>query len=201
MEAFGLLLHGFAVLMTWKIIALMLVGLVLGIFVGVLPGLGPTATISLLLPISVYLDRTSSIILMSGIYYGAMYGGSITSILIKIPGEAVIDGKLVPSLSGKTFANVTPRSSLCSTSRCLAQTPAVGAERPFQVAPRVEKTLANGLQVIVTRQTGVPKVTVMLTRPSPIDDDDRYSMSSTPLICCSRGAATSSAIVSAEAPG
>ena len=53
-----------------------------------LPGLGPTATISLLLPISVYLDRTSAIILLSGIYYGAMYGGSITSILIKIPGEA-----------------------------------------------------------------------------------------------------------------
>ena len=79
---------GFSVVLTPTNLLVALVGCVVGTAVGVLPGLGPTATISLLLPISVYLDRTSSIILMSGIYYGAMYGGSITSILIKIPGEA-----------------------------------------------------------------------------------------------------------------
>ncbi len=79
---------GFGVVLTPTNLLVALIGCVVGTAVGVLPGLGPTATISLLLPISVYLDRTSSIILMSGIYYGAMYGGSITSILIKIPGEA-----------------------------------------------------------------------------------------------------------------
>src|SRR5262245_55662244 len=79
---------GFDVVLTPTNLLVALLGCFLGTAVGVLPGLGPTATISLLLPISVYLDRTASIILMSGIYYGAMYGGSITSILIKIPGEA-----------------------------------------------------------------------------------------------------------------
>jgi putative tricarboxylic transport membrane protein len=79
---------GFEVVLTPTNLLVALLGCFLGTAVGVLPGLGPTATISLLLPISVYLDRTASIILMSGIYYGAMYGGSITSILIKIPGEA-----------------------------------------------------------------------------------------------------------------
>ena len=79
---------GFGVAATPLNLLIALVGAFVGTAVGVLPGLGPTATISLLLPNSVYLDRTGAVILMSGIYYGAMYGGSITSILIKIPGEA-----------------------------------------------------------------------------------------------------------------
>ncbi len=92
---------GFGVVMTPGNLLVALVGCIIGTAVGVLPGLGPTATISLLLPISVYLDRTSSIILMSGIYYGAMYGGSITSILIKIPGEAA---SVVTCLDGYQMA-------------------------------------------------------------------------------------------------
>ena len=88
MDVLANLALGFGVVLTPTNLLVALIGCVVGTAVGVLPGLGPTATISLLLPISVYLDRTSSIILMSGIYYGAMYGGSITSILIKIPGEA-----------------------------------------------------------------------------------------------------------------
>jgi putative tricarboxylic transport membrane protein len=88
MDVLANLVLGFGVVLTPTNLVVALIGCVVGTAVGVLPGLGPTATISLLLPVSVYLDRTSSIILMSGIYYGAMYGGSITSILIKIPGEA-----------------------------------------------------------------------------------------------------------------
>jgi putative tricarboxylic transport membrane protein len=64
------------------------VGCVLGTLVGVLPGLGPASTIAILLPITTYLDPTGSIIMLSGLYYGAMYGGSTTSILVNIPGEA-----------------------------------------------------------------------------------------------------------------
>ncbi|MBS7700409.1 MULTISPECIES: tripartite tricarboxylate transporter permease [unclassified Chelatococcus] len=79
---------GFGEAVTPLNLLIALAGCIVGTAVGVLPGLGPTATISLLLPISVYLDKTSAIILLSGIYYGAMYGGSITSILVKIPGEA-----------------------------------------------------------------------------------------------------------------
>src|ERR1700759_1780307 len=88
MEAFGLLLHGFAVLMTWKIIALMMVGLVLGIFVGVLPGLGGPNGVAILLPLTFTMDPTSAIVMLSSIYWGALFGGAITSILFNIPGEA-----------------------------------------------------------------------------------------------------------------
>ena len=88
MEIFSALMHGFEVSMTPANLLFCLVGVALGTAVGVLPGLGPTATISLLLPITFHLEPVSSIIMLSGIYYGAMYGGSITSILVKIPGEA-----------------------------------------------------------------------------------------------------------------
>ena len=60
----------------------------MGTLVGVLPGLGPASTLSILLPLTVYLDPTGSIIMLAGLYYGAMYGGSTTSILVNIPGEA-----------------------------------------------------------------------------------------------------------------
>ena len=88
MEILSALMHGFEVSMTPGNLLFCLIGVALGTAVGVLPGLGPTATISLLLPITFHLDPVSSIIMLSGIYYGAMYGGSITSILVKIPGEA-----------------------------------------------------------------------------------------------------------------
>src|SRR6478609_5106216 len=88
MEAFGLLMHGFAVLLTWKTLALMMVGLVLGIFVGVLPGLGGPNGVAILLPLTFTMDPTSAIILLSSIYWGALFGGAITSILFNIPGEA-----------------------------------------------------------------------------------------------------------------
>src|SRR3954468_18253891 len=88
MEAFGLLMHGFAVLLTWKTIALMMVGLVLGIFVGVLPGLGGPNGVAILLPLTFTMDPTSAIVMLSCIYWGALFGGAITSILFNIPGEA-----------------------------------------------------------------------------------------------------------------
>ncbi len=62
-------------------------GSVFGTLVGVLPGLGPASTLAILLPITMYLDKTGSIIMLAGIYYGAAYGGSTTSILVNIPGE------------------------------------------------------------------------------------------------------------------
>ena len=65
-----------------------LVGVILGQIVGVLPGLGPAAAISLLLPLSFALSAETAIIMLAGIYYGAMYGGTVTSILLNVPGEA-----------------------------------------------------------------------------------------------------------------
>jgi putative tricarboxylic transport membrane protein len=63
-------------------------GCVLGTIVGVFPGLGPASTIAILLPVTMRLDPTGSVIMLAGLYYGAMYGGSTTSILVNIPGEA-----------------------------------------------------------------------------------------------------------------
>ncbi len=88
MEALGLLMQGFGVLLTWKILALMMVGLVLGIFVGVLPGLGGPNGVAILLPLTFTMDPTSAIVMLSCIYWGALFGGAITSILFNIPGEA-----------------------------------------------------------------------------------------------------------------
>jgi len=88
MEALGLLFLGFKVLFTWKTLALMMVGLTLGIFVGVLPGLGGPNGVAILLPLTFTMDPTSAIVMLSCIYWGALFGGAITSILFNIPGEA-----------------------------------------------------------------------------------------------------------------
>ena len=89
MEAFELLFHGFQVLLTLETSSLlMMVGLVLGIFVGVLPGLGGPNGVAILLPLTFTMDPTSAIVMLSCIYWGALFGGAITSILFNIPGEA-----------------------------------------------------------------------------------------------------------------
>src|SRR5512146_1580982 len=86
---FAGLLQGFQIALSPVNLLWCLIGSVLGTAVGVLPGLGPAATIALLLPISMKMGSpVTAIILMSGIFYGAMYGGSTTSILLNLPGEA-----------------------------------------------------------------------------------------------------------------
>jgi putative tricarboxylic transport membrane protein len=79
---------GFEVALTPAVLLYAFVGCLIGTVVGVLPGIGPLAGISLLLPASFGLDATNAIVMLAGIYYGAMYGGSTTSILMRIPGEA-----------------------------------------------------------------------------------------------------------------
>lgn len=82
------MLHGFAVALEPARLGWCLVGVTVGTAVGVLPGLGPAATIALLLPVTYQLDPVSAIIMLAGIYYGSQYGGSTTSILMRIPGES-----------------------------------------------------------------------------------------------------------------
>lgn len=77
------------------------VGVFLGTVIGVLPGIGPIATISMLLPLSFYLEPTTALIMLSGIYYGSAYGGSTTSILLNVPGEA---SSAVTALDGYPMA-------------------------------------------------------------------------------------------------
>jgi putative tricarboxylic transport membrane protein len=87
MENIAQLMHGFAVAATPMHIALMVAGVLLGILVGVLPGLGAPNGVSLLLPLTFTMDPVSAIILLTSMYWGALFGGSTTSILFNIPGE------------------------------------------------------------------------------------------------------------------
>ena len=82
------LLHGFAVALQPGNVFWCFVGCLLGTIVGIMPGLGPAATIALLLPLTFKMDPAGGIIMLAGIYYGAKYGGSTTSILLNIPGES-----------------------------------------------------------------------------------------------------------------
>ncbi|MDQ8728215.1 tripartite tricarboxylate transporter permease [Bradyrhizobium sp. LHD-71] len=95
------LLAGFSVAATPSNLLFCLLGVTLGTLIGVLPGLGPTATISLLLPFTFGLDPVTSLIMLAGIYYGAQYGGSTTAILINLPGEA---SSVVTCLDGYQMA-------------------------------------------------------------------------------------------------
>src|SRR6476620_5966710 len=88
MDVLNGLLHGFSVELQPANLFWCLVGCLLGTIVGILPGLGPAATIALLLPLTFKMDPSGGIIMLAGIYYGAKYGGSTTSILLNIPGES-----------------------------------------------------------------------------------------------------------------
>src|SRR3954463_11636011 len=88
MEAFGLLLYGFSVILTPMNLLLMVIGITLGVLIGVLPGLGGPNGVAILLPLTFTMDPTSAIVMLSCLYWGALFGGAITSILFNIPGEA-----------------------------------------------------------------------------------------------------------------
>ena len=87
MEELSALMHGFAVVLTPTNIALMFVGIILGVLIGVLPGLGGANGVAILLPLTFTMSPTSAIVMLSCIYWGALFGGAITSILFNIPGE------------------------------------------------------------------------------------------------------------------
>jgi putative tricarboxylic transport membrane protein len=92
---------GFATALTFTNLFYCLVGVFLGTLIGVLPGLGPTATIAMLLPITFTLPPVSALIMLAGIYYGSQYGGSTTAILVNLPGEA---SSVVTTLDGYQMA-------------------------------------------------------------------------------------------------
>src|SRR5262249_3802680 len=87
-DVFANLATGFSAAASWQNIGFALIGCMLGTLIGVLPGIGPIPTIAMLLPVTFGLDPLSSLIMLAGIYYGAQYGGSTTSILVNMPGEA-----------------------------------------------------------------------------------------------------------------
>ncbi|MFC7686642.1 tripartite tricarboxylate transporter permease [Ureibacillus sp. GCM10028918] len=101
MDSFQFLMGGFAEALTWTNLFYCFIGVTFGMFIGVLPGLGPTAGTAILLPLTFSLEPISAIIMLAGIYYGSMYGGTITSVLINTPGEAA---SLVTCFDGHPLA-------------------------------------------------------------------------------------------------
>ena len=101
METFNALFQGFLVALTPINLMWALGGVTIGTAIGVLPGMGPALTIALLLPATANLDPTGALIMFAGIYYGAMYGGSTTSILLNTPGEAA---SIVTAMEGNQMA-------------------------------------------------------------------------------------------------
>ncbi|MBK6852456.1 MAG: tripartite tricarboxylate transporter permease [Burkholderiales bacterium] len=101
MELLNNLMLGFGVAFTFQNLAYAFFGCILGTLIGVLPGLGPVATIAMLLPSIYALDATPALIMLAGIYYGAQYGGSTTAILINVPGES---SSVVTAIDGYQMA-------------------------------------------------------------------------------------------------
>ena len=101
MELINNLILGFGVAFTFQNLLYAFFGSVLGTLIGVLPGLGPVATIAMLLPSIYALDATPALIMLAGIYYGAQYGGSTTAILINVPGES---SSVVTAIDGYQMA-------------------------------------------------------------------------------------------------
>ncbi|MFS2042322.1 MULTISPECIES: tripartite tricarboxylate transporter permease [Rhizobium/Agrobacterium group] len=101
MDTIAALMHGFSVALTPYNLMWSLIGVTLGTAIGVLPGIGPALTVALLLPVTYSLEPTSAFIMFAGIYYGAMYGGSTTSILLNTPGESA---SIVTALDGHAMA-------------------------------------------------------------------------------------------------
>jgi putative tricarboxylic transport membrane protein len=101
MEAFDALMAGFAVALKPINLLWGFIGVTLGTFIGVLPGVGPALTVAMLLPLTVKLDPTGALIMFAGIYYGAMFGGSTTTILLNTPGESA---SIATALEGNRMA-------------------------------------------------------------------------------------------------
>jgi putative tricarboxylic transport membrane protein len=111
-SALDQLMAGFAAALTLQNLGWSLLGVTLGTAIGILPGIGPALTIALLLPVTGYLDSTSAFIMFAGIYYGAMYGSSTTSILLNTPGES---GSIVTALEGNLMARQGRGAAALST--------------------------------------------------------------------------------------
>src|SRR3982750_398863 len=164
MELFHNLVLGFSVAFTLQNLWFCFIGCFLGTLIGVLPGIGPLATIAMLLPITFNVPPVSALIMLAGIYYGAQYGGSTTSILVNLPGETssvvtCIDGyqmarqgragaALTISALGSFFAG-------CVSTVIIAAFAPVLAEVAFQFGPaEYFSLLVVGMLMAVTLAHG-----------------------------------------------
>ena len=112
MTSLSALLHGFEVALRPGNLMWAFVGVLLGTIVGILPGIGPALTVALLLPVTFHVEPVGAFIMFAGIYYGAMYGGSTTAILMNTPGES---GSMITTLDGHKMARTGRASAALAT--------------------------------------------------------------------------------------
>ena len=137
------LINGFGIATTIQNLFYCLMGAIVGTLVGVLPGLGPIAGIALLIPATFGLNPTSAIIMLAGIYYGAMYGGSTTSILLNVPGETA---SVITCIDGYQMAQkerAGPALAICAIGSFIAGTIGIFG-LVFLAPPLAEAALAFG---------------------------------------------------------
>ena len=142
-ESIQHLFAGFGIATTMSNLLYCLLGAVAGTLVGILPGLGPIAGIALLIPITFGLSPTSAIIMLCGIYYGAMYGGSTTSILLNVPGETA---SVITCIEGYQMAQrgkAGPALAMCAIGSFVAGTLAIFG-MVFLAPPLAQAALAFG---------------------------------------------------------
>jgi putative tricarboxylic transport membrane protein len=112
MDILSSLMDGFATALTPMNLLYALIGVILGTAVGVLPGIGPAMTVALLLPVATVLEPTSAFIMFAGIYYGGMFGGSTTSILLNTPGES---SSVITAIEGNMMAKAGKAAQALAT--------------------------------------------------------------------------------------
>ncbi len=142
-ESIQHLISGFGIATTVANLLYCLLGAVAGTLVGILPGLGPIAGIALLIPVTFGLNPTSAIIMLAGIYYGAMYGGSTTSILLNVPGETA---SVITCIDGYQMAQkgkAGPALAMCAIGSFTAGTLAIFG-MVFLAPPLADAALAFG---------------------------------------------------------
>ena len=147
-ESLGL---GFSVALQPAVLWYAFLGCLVGTLVGVLPGIGPLAGISILLPITFGLNATNAIVMLAGIYYGSQYGGSTTSILLRIPGEA---SSVMTCIDGNAMA----RKGRAGAALCIA---AVGSFVAGTFGVIVLTLVAPPLATLALR-FGPPEYTALL---------------------------------------
>ena len=142
-ESLHQLAGGFTIALTIHNVFYCLMGAIVGTLIGVLPGIGPIAGIALLIPATYGLEPTSAIIMLAGIYYGAMYGGSTTSILLNVPGETA---SVITCIDGYQMAQqgrAGPALAMCAIGSFIAGTIGIFG-LVFLAPPLAEAALAFG---------------------------------------------------------
>ncbi len=164
---------GFATALTPENLGLVFLGCLLGTVIGVLPGLGPTATVAMLLPITFYLEPVGALIMLAGIYYGSQYGGSTTAILVRIPGESA---SVVTCLDGYEMARQGRAGSALAIAAlasllagCVSTLAIAGLGPPlanlallFGPADYVSLMIVGLICAVVLAHGSVPKAIVMI---------------------------------------